>query len=99
MASSVTDLYPWLGYQAADRVTVWGVAGYGAGGLRLTPESGPTLAAGLSMAMAGAGTRRELVAGGAGGFDLAVKADALSVGTATEGVESPRPAGRRPRRR
>ena len=40
MASSLTDLYPWLGYQAADRVTVWGVAGYGAGGLLLTPESG-----------------------------------------------------------
>ena len=32
VASSVTGLYPWLGYKATDRVTVWGVAGYGAGG-------------------------------------------------------------------
>ena len=27
VASSVTGLYPWLGYQATERVTVWGVAG------------------------------------------------------------------------
>ena len=32
VASSVTGLYPWLGYQATDRITVWGVVGYGAGG-------------------------------------------------------------------
>ena len=25
VASSVTGLYPWLGYQATDRITVWGV--------------------------------------------------------------------------
>ena len=63
VASSVTGLYPWLGYKATDRITVWGVAGYGAGGLRLTPQGGPALEAGLSMAMAAAGTRGELVAG------------------------------------
>ncbi len=32
VASAVTGLYPWLGCQATERVTVWGVAGYGAGG-------------------------------------------------------------------
>ena len=57
VASSVTGLYPWLGYQATDRLTVWGVAGYGAGGLMLTPAGGPALASGLSMKMAAAGTR------------------------------------------
>ena len=92
VASSVTGLYPWLGYKATDRITVWGVAGYGAGGLRLTPQGGPALEAGLSMAMAAAGTQGELVAGGAGGFALAFKADALWVGTATDGVDGP--AGR-----
>ena len=39
------------------------------------------------MAMAAAGTRGELVAGGAGGFALAFKADALWVGTAIDGVD------------
>ena len=29
VASSLTGLYLWLGYKATDRVTVWGVAGYG----------------------------------------------------------------------
>ena len=92
VASSVTGLYPWLGYKATDRITVWGVAGYGAGGLLLTPEGGPALESGLSMAMAAAGTRGELVAGGAGGFALAFKADALWVGTSIDGVDGP--AGR-----
>ena len=87
VASSVTGLYPWLGYKATDRITVWGVAGYGAGGLRLTPEGGPALTSGLSMAMAAAGTRGELFAGGAGGFALAFKADALWVGTSIDGVD------------
>ena len=41
VASAVTGLYPWLGYQATDRITVWGLAGYGAGGLSLTPDGGP----------------------------------------------------------
>ena len=87
VASSVTGLYPWLGYKATDRITVWGVAGYGAGGLSLTPDGGPALTSGLSMAMAAAGTRGELVAGGANGFALAFKADALWVGTAIDGVD------------
>ena len=92
VASAVTGLYPWLGYNATDRVTVWGVAGYGSGGLRLTPEGGPVLESGLSMAMAAAGTRGELAAGGAGGFALAFKADALWLGTSIDGVDGP--AGR-----
>ena len=92
VASSVTGLYPWLGYKMTERVTVWGVAGYGTGGLLLTPDSGQALESGLSMAMAAAGTRGELVAGGAGGFALAFKADALWVGTSIDGVDGP--AGR-----
>ena len=92
VASSVTGLYPWLGYKMTERVTVWGVAGYGTGGLLLTPDGGQALKSGLSMAMAAAGTRGELLAGGASGFELAFKADALWVGTAIDGVDGP--AGR-----
>ena len=75
MLSSVTGLYPWLGYRATDRITVWGVTGYGVGGMLLTPGGGPALESGLSTAMAAAGTRGELVGGGGGnGFALAFKA-------------------------
>ena len=91
-ASAVTGLYPWLGYQVSERVSVWGVSGYGAGGLLLTQEGGPALESGLSMKMAAVGTRGELVGNGAGGFGLAFKADALWVGTAVDGVDGP--AGR-----
>ena len=87
--SSVTGLYPWLGYKVNDRVSVWGVTGYGAGALRLTPDRATALETGLSMAMAAAGTRGELVGSRAGGgFTLAFKADALWVGTSVDGVDS-----------
>ena len=87
--SSVTGLYPWLGYRATDRITVWGVGGYGSGGLLLTPDGGSALESDLTMKMAAAGTRGELVAGGASGFGLAFKADALWVGTSIAGVDGP----------
>ena len=89
VASAVTGLYPWLGYTLSDRVSVWGVTGYGKGALTLTPGEGAALTSGLSMAMAAAGTRGALVAGGASGFELTFKADALWVGTSIDGVEGP----------
>ncbi len=89
VASSVTGLYPWLGYRVSDRVSVWGVTGYGRGGMLLSPAGGTALETGLSMAMVAAGARGELVAGGADGFGLAFKADVLRVGTASEGVDGP----------
>ena len=89
VASAVTGLYPWLGYKLSDRVSVWGVTGYGKGALTLTPGEGAALTSGLSMAMAAAGTRGALVGGGASGFELAFKADALWVGTSIDGVEGP----------
>ena len=89
VVASVTGLYPWLGYQVTERVTVWGVTGYGAGGMVLTPGGGPALESGLSMAMAAGGTRGELIGGGSGGFGLAFKADALWVGTSVDGVDAP----------
>ena len=96
----MTGLYPWLGYRATERVTVWGVAGYGAGGMLLTPDGAPALESGLSMAMAPRrGTRGELLAGGASGFELAFKADALWVGTSIDGVDGPAGAVERGRGR
>ena len=85
--SSATGLYPWLGYRVSDRFSVWGVTGYGGGVLRLTPDGAAPIESGLSMAMAAAGTRGELVGSDAGGgFKLAFKSDALWVGTSVEGA-------------
>ena len=88
VTSSMTGFYPWLGYQVNDRVSVWGVTGYGTGALSLTPDGATALETGMSMAMAAAGTRGELIGSRAtGGFALAFKADALWVGAATELVD------------
>ena len=86
--TSATGLYPWLGYRISDRFSVWGVTGYGGGVLRLTPDGTAPIESGLSMAMAAAGTRGELVGSGAGdGFKLAFKSDALWVGTSVDGAD------------
>ncbi len=92
LRSSVTGLYPWLGYRATERISLWAVTGYGTGGLLLTPEGVAPLRSGLSMAMVASGARGALagVAGGGGtGFGLSFKADALWVGTSIEGVDGP----------
>ena len=88
MTSAVTGLYPWIGYKASERVTVWTVAGYGAGGLLLNPGAGPAIETGLSMAMAAGGGRGQILGDG-NGFGLAFKADALWVGTHTNAVDGP----------
>ena len=88
MTSAVTGLYPWIGFRASERVTVWTVAGYGAGGLLLSPGAGAPVQTGLSMALAAGGGRGELLAGD-NGFELAFKADALWVGTRTDAANGP----------
>ena len=86
--SAVTGLYPWIGYKASERVTVWTVAGYGAGGLMLSPGAGTAIETGLSMAMAAGGGRGQILGGGEG-FGLAFKADTLWVGMRTKAATGP----------
>ena len=88
MTSAVTGLYPWIGYKASERVTVWTVAGYGAGSLLLNPGAGPAIETGLSMVMVAGGGRGQILGDG-NGFGLAFKADALWVGTHTKAVDGP----------
>ena len=89
VTSSVTGLYPWAGYKVSDRITLWGVTGYGKGALTLTPGAGTALESGLSMALAAGGLRGELAASVVASFGLVFKADALWVGTAIDGVDGP----------
>ena len=86
--SAVTGLYPWIGYKASERITVWTVAGYGAGGLTLSPGVGAPMETGLSMAMVAGGGRGQILGGGEG-FGLAFKADTLWVGMRTKAVSGP----------
>ena len=69
-------------------MTVWTVAGYGAGGLMLNPGAGAPIETGLSMAMAAGGGRGQILGGGEG-FGLAFKADTLWVGMRTKAATGP----------
>ena len=90
VSSTLTGVHPWARYAVSERLSVWGVAGYGAGTLTLEPEpeggNQGAMKAGLSLAMAAAGARGELVEppGEAGGPALALVTDAMFVRTDSE---------------
>ena len=90
VSSSVTGLYPYGRYRVTDRVTLWGVAGYGAGMLTLTPEDGDgkalaPLRTDMELMMAALGVRGVAVESPSeGGFELAGTSDAMVVRTSSE---------------
>ncbi len=87
VSSSLTGLYPWGRGALNDRVTAWGVAGYGQGTLTLEPEGQARIETDMDLAMAAAGLRGVLVEAPAeGGFELAAKTDGLIVRSASEEV-------------
>ena len=65
VSSTLTGLYPWGRYAVSERVSVWGVAGWGEGTLSVTPENvdgtrQAVLRADLDLAMGAAGLRGTL---------------------------------------
>ena len=86
--STLTGVYPYGRYALNERVTLWGVAGYGAGSLTLTPkaENGDPvpvpapMKTDMDLAMGAVGLRGVVVEAPAeGGLELAAKTDALLV--------------------
>ena len=92
VSSTLTGLYPWVRQALGERISVWGVAGYGEGTLTVTPanEDGTSQAAirtDLELAMGAVGLRGTVVRAPAeGGFELAVKTDAMGVRTRSASV-------------
>ena len=90
MLSSVTGLYPYGRYRVTNRVTLWGVAGYGAGTLTLTPQDADgkavaPLRTDMELMMASLGVRGVAIeAPSDGGFELAGTSDAMVVRTSSE---------------
>ena len=85
--STLTGVYPWGRYEVSERLSVWGVAGYGAGTLTLTPKDATPFETDMDLAMAAVGGRSVVVEPPAdGGLELAVKSDALVVRTTSEEV-------------
>ena len=83
--SSVTGLYPWGRYALSERLSVWGVAGYGEGTLALTPEGAGRIETDMALAMGALGLRGVLIeAPEEGGVELSVKTDAMAVRTTSD---------------
>ena len=86
VTSTLTGIYPWGRYALSERLSVWGVAGYGEGSLTLRPEEQAAIRTDLDLWMAAAGLRGVLVDGGTDGPTLAAKSDAMIVRTASDAV-------------
>ena len=84
IASTLTSVHPYLQVRLGERAQVWGAAGWGRGGLEITPESGAALEADLRNSMAAAGARAVLM--GAGGLEIALRSDLLWTETSSDGT-------------
>ena len=88
--SDLTGLYPYLRYGVNERLSVWAMAGYGTGTLRLESEGRPAREYKISMMMGAAGARSELLSPRErNDFALTLKADALFVRTFSEKAPGP----------
>ena len=84
--SSLTTLFPYARHAFSERVSAWGMVGYGEGTLTLTPEGKAPLRPDLELMMGAVGVRGVLVDGGTDGATLAAKSDAFAVRTSTGAV-------------
>ena len=89
VASTLTALHPYAGYDVNARTSVWGVVGYGVGEVSLTPARATTAReTDLTNTMAAGGGRAALSvrSGRAGRFELALRSDARLTNTAADAV-------------
>ena len=85
--TTLTGLYPWGRYAASERLSLWGIAGYGTGTLTLTPDGQAPIKTDMDLAMAALGGRGVLAeAPPGGGAELSLTSDALAVRATSEEV-------------
>ena len=84
----LTTVHPYARVRLGERMSAWGLAGYGKGELTLTATGGERVETGLRMRMGAVGARGTVVAAPAGGgFELALKTDALWMRVSSEAAE------------
>ena len=78
--TALSMVYPYGRYAANERLSVWGVAGYGEGTFTVAPEDQSPMEADMNLAMAAVGGRGVLArAPGSGGVEHSATADAMVV--------------------
>ena len=83
--NDLTGLYPYGRYALTERLTLWGVTGYGAGTLWLTPEGQDTIETRMNLMMGGLGLRGVVMKAKDGkGPEVALTTDALGVRTTSD---------------
>ena len=84
----LTAVHPYARVRLGERLSAWGLAGYGKGELTVTAAGGERVETGLRMRMGAVGARGTVVAAPAGGgFELALKTDALWMRVISEAAE------------
>ncbi len=87
VSSTLTGLYPYGRYLVNERLSVWGVAGYGEGTLTLTPDGGKAIETDIDLMMGAVGARGVAVEAPAeGGVEFSITSDAMAVRTSSEKV-------------
>lgn len=87
LESTLTGVYPYARYRLGERLSLWGVLGHGRGELTLGAQGGNSAQADIEMNMASVGGRGVVLpASQEGGFELAVRSDALLTWTSSDGT-------------
>ena len=92
LGSTATTMLPYAQFALTERISAWTLAGTGSGGLTLDvdDDAAQRYRTDLSMTLAAAGVRGDLVTPvEAGGFALALKADAFWVRTESDAIRTP----------
>ncbi len=90
VSATATGIWPWLRHALSERLEVWGMAGFGGGGLTLKPGGSPALRTDHDLWMAATGLRGALHEGGKDGPTLTGKTDAMIVSSSTDAVSGAR---------
>ena len=89
LESTLTGAYPYARYRFSERLSAWGILGHGRGELTLTTQGGSPAETDIEMNMASLGARGVLLpAVSKGGFELALRSDALMTWTSSDETQN-----------
>ena len=89
LESGIASLYHYARVALSERLSAWGLVGYGAGELRVRPEDQAFVKTKLTMRMGALGAKSQVLDGSqTGGLRFAVKSDAMWVRTESEKARS-----------